>query len=261
MGRRRSSSAARSRATATSVTSTRSTLDPVARSRGLVSSRAARSATRSRASVRMATRSLSSVRTRPTMTRSRPSGSWISSGRNASGWRALVRTARSARSPGRPTAAGSHSRPRSIRPASSPAGHARSRDAVRRKGRMPTRRWRGTSPAPIGAGTRRDIATGGRTCSSWKRRPAGRARSPLGTGVSPISPGIRMAIRSPSRATEAPNPIATRGRRSGRWMSTTRRQSRVRSLPRVAGPRVRRGHLTVRGSPPRACSTRSHSTT
>src|SRR6187399_2312046 len=62
-----------------------------------------------------------------------------------------IRTARSARSPGRPTAAGSHSRPRSIRPASSPAGRARSRGAVRRKGRMPTRRSRGTSPAPIGA--------------------------------------------------------------------------------------------------------------
>ena len=70
----------------------------------------------------------------------------ISDGPSASGWRGSVRTAASARSPGRPMAVDSPSPPRSIRRVSSRAAHARSRVAGRRRARTLRRRSPGTSP-------------------------------------------------------------------------------------------------------------------
>ena len=74
----------------------------------------------------------------------------------------------SSSSPGLPTAAASPLRPRSTRRGSSsgrPRPSAAGADRTRRSPRHP-RHGPGASPGPTGAGTRRDIAIAGRTCSS-----------------------------------------------------------------------------------------------
>ena len=99
-----------------------------------------------------------------------------------------------------------------------------------------------TSPGPTGDGTRRAIATGGRTCSSSSRPRRGRARSRAATGASPTSPGIPTAerSRSPPTAAGARPPLADDdlGGRC-RWGDGAEARE-VPDLP-AAGRAIRRG--------------------